>query len=454
MVVYRLAVSREPSTQAVRLDERKPEWSVMDGDGHSGIGRRGLLASGAAVAGTALAGCVGGGASGSDTVKIGVLEDRSGNFALVGTPKWRASKLAIDEINEAGGIMGKEIELFDPDPQSDNQRYKQLTKRLIDKNDVDALWAGYSSATRETIRPTIDRNEQLYFYTTQYEGGVADEYTFCMGATARQQLGSVVPYLIEEFGSEIYTIAADYNFGQLSADWVRVLADENGAEVIGEEFIPLSVSNFGSTISNIKEADPDFVMAILVGKNHSSFWNQRTSAGLELPMGTSTVMAQGYQHKRLATPTLKDVYGGFNYVEEVPTEASRSYVDGYYETFPDASYVNEESVNNYFSTYLYKQAVEAAGTFDQPEVISTLEEGMELSTPEGELRLQGSVHHMTHNMRVMKCDAEHELSVEATREIPEQFLSETVGVDLAGADDGMTEQFTPVDYFPEAEGGD
>jgi len=233
-----------------------------------------------------------------------------------------------------------------------------------------------------------------------------------------------------------------------------VLADENGGEVIGEEFIPLSVSNFGSTISNIKEADPDFVMAILVGKNHSSFWNQRTSAGLELPMGTSTVMAQGYQHKRLATPTLKDVYGGFNYVEEVPTEASRSYVDGYYETFPDASYVNEESVNNYFSTYLYKQAVEAAGTFDQPEVISTLEEGMELSTPEGELRLQGSVHHMTHNMRVMKCDAEHELSVEATREIPEQFLSETVGVDLAGADDGMTEQFTPVDYFPEAEGGD
>jgi branched-chain amino acid transport system substrate-binding protein len=420
------------------------------------VDRRRVLASGAALAGTALAGCTGsatgGGGGGSDTVKIGVLEDRSGNFALVGTPKWRASKLAIDEINADGGIMGRQIELFDPDPQSDNQRYKQLTKRLINKNEVDALWAGYSSATRETIRPTIDRNQQLYFYTTQYEGGVADEYTFCMGATARQQLGSVVPYMINNFGSEIYTIAADYNFGQLSADWVRVLADENDAEVIGEEFIPLSVSNFGSTISNIKEADPDFVMAILVGKNHSSFWNQRTSAGLDLPMGTSTVMAQGYQHKRLDPPTLANVYGGFNYMEEIPTSRNEEFVDRYYEKFPDAGYLNEEAVNNYFSTYLYKQAVEKAETFDQAEVIGTLEEGMDISTPEGDLSLQGPVHHMTHHMRVMKCDADHDISVESKRKIPEQFLSETVGIDLAGKDDGMTTQHTPVDYFPEAGG--
>jgi branched-chain amino acid transport system substrate-binding protein len=273
-----------------------------------------------------------------------------------------------------------------------------------------------------------------------------------MGATARQQLGSVVPYMINNFGSEIYTIAADYNFGQLSADWVRVLADENDAEVIGEEFIPLSVSNFGSTISNIKEADPDFVMAILVGKNHSSFWNQRTSAGLDLPMGTSTVMAQGYQHKRLDPPTLANVYGGFNYMEEIPTSRNEEFVDRYYEKFPDAGYLNEEAVNNYFSTYLYKQAVEKAETFDQAEVIGTLEEGMDISTPEGDLSLQGPVHHMTHQMRVMKCDADHDISVESKRKIPEQFLSETVGIDLAGKDDGMTTQHTPVDYFPEAGG--
>jgi len=419
------------------------------------LSRRAFVSTGAIIAGTALAGCSSGssesaGSPSDDPVTIGVLEDRSGNFALVGTPKWRASKLAIDEINEDGGIDGRQIELKDPDPQSDNQRYKQLTKRMINKHEVDALWAGYSSATRETIRPTIDKNEQLYFYTTQYEGGVADEYTFCMGATARHQLGTVLPYLVDEYGSEIYTIAADYNFGQLSADWVKILAEENDADVIGEEFIPLSVSNFGSTITNIKEADPDVVMAILVGKNHSSFWNQRTSAGLDIPMGTSTVMAQGYQHKRLDAPALKDVFIGANYMEEIPTDRNEDFVDRYYEKYPDAPYLNEEAENNYFSTYLYKKAVEKAGTFDQAEVIATLEEGMEIEAPEGDIKLQGDVHHMTHNMRVLRCDSEHNMSVEMTKQLPEKFLSETVGTDLSEKDDGMTRQYKPAEYYDAA----
>jgi branched-chain amino acid transport system substrate-binding protein len=420
---------------------------------HDSVSRRGFIAGTSAAMVAGVAGCSGGSDSGSDKIKIGVLEDQSGNFSLVGTPKWRASKLAIEEINENGGIMGKQIELFDPDPQSDNQRYQQLTERLIQQENVDALWAGYSSATREAIRPIIDREDQLYFYTTQYEGGVADKNVYCMGPTARQQLGSVVPYMIENFGDDIYTIAADYNFGQLSADWVKVIAQENGASVNNEEFIPLSVQNFGSTISNIKEADPDFVMAILVGNNHSSFWNQRTSAGLDIPMGTSTVMAQGYQHKRLDAPALKNVYGGFNYMEEIPTDRNEDYVSRYYDRWPDAGYANEESVNNYFSIYLYKKAVEEAGTTDQEAVKEVLNGGMEITgdkSPEGDISLQGPVHHMTHNMRVMKCDAEHNITVEDERMIPEQFLSETVGIDLSGPDSDLEKQFTPADYYDAA----
>ena len=418
------------------------------------VSRRAVLATGAAGVGAAFAGCIGGGSSSeSDTVKIGVLEDQSGNFSLVGTPKWRASKLAIEEINDDGGIMGKQIELFDPDPQSDNQRYQQLTEQLIQQDNVDALWAGYSSATREAIRPIIDREDQLYFYTTQYEGGVADKNVYCMGPTARQQLGSVVPYMIDNFGTDIYTIAADYNFGQLSADWVKVIAQENGASVNNEEFIPLEVQNFGSTISNIKDADPDFVMAILVGNNHSSFWNQRTSAGLDIPMGTSTVMAQGYQHKRLEPPALENVYGGFNYMEEIPTDRNEDYVSRYYDRWPDAGYANEESVNNYFSIYLYKKAVEEAGTTDQEAVMEVLNGGMKITgdeSPEGDITLQGPVHHMTHNMRVMKCDAEHNITVEDQQRIPEQFLSETVEIDLSGKDSDLEKQYTPTEFYDAA----
>jgi len=430
------------------------------------VGRREFLAGSGAALVAGLAGCSGGESgtstdttSSADVVKIGVIEDRSGNFALVGDPKHKASLLAIEEINANGGIDGNQIEVFDPDPQSDNQRYQELTSRAIQQEAVDALWAGYSSATREAIRPTIDREEQLYFYTTQYEGGVCDEFTFAVGPTARQQLGIVLPYLVEEFGPDIYTIAADYNFGQLSADWVKVLANENDANVLGEEFIPLSETDFSSTINNIQEADPDFVMSMLVGANHTSFYESKASTGLEVPIGTSTAMAQGYEHRRLDAPAMANIYAGVNYMEEVPTESNTGdggFVDRYFEMYPDAPYLNEEAETNYFSTYMYKEAVEQAGTFEQPEVIDALESGIELGTerapeaPEGEtIRLDGATHHVDHHMWVMRADDEHNIEAVENRQIPETFLSETVGCDLR--EEAEQTQYTPVDYYEEAE---
>jgi urea ABC transporter substrate-binding protein len=417
--------------------------------------RRSLLAGAGAAVTTSLAGCALGGGGGSDTIKLGVLEDQSGNFALVGSPKHKASLLAIEEINEQGGIDGQEIEYFDPDPQSNNDRYLELTRKMINQREVDALWAGYSSATRETIRPTIDQNDQLYFYTTQYEGGVCDKNVFAVGPTARQQLGSVLPYLVEEYGSEIYTIAADYNFGQLSADWVKVLANENDAEVIGEEFIPLSESQFSSTINRIQDADPDFVMSMLVGANHTSFYEQKASSGLDVPIGTSTAMAQGYEHLRLDPPAMANIYAGVNYMEEIPTERNTSdggFVDRYYEKFPDAPYLNEEAENNYFSIYMYKQAVEQAGTTDQAEVKEALESGISYPAPEApegeEISLDPETHHVDHHMWVMRADENHELEAVENRVIEEQFLSNTVGCDLTEEDEET--QYTPQDYYEEA----
>jgi len=420
------------------------------------VSRRGYLAGTGIAAGTALAGCLGGGStSDEDTMTVGIIEDRSGNFALVGDPKHKASLLAVEEINQDGGIDGRQVEVFDPDPQSDNQRYQELVDRAIQQEQVDALWAGYSSATREAIRPTIDREDQLYFYTTQYEGGVCDHNVFAVGPTARQQLGAVLPYLVDEYGTDIYTIAADYNFGQLSADWVKVLANENGANVLNEEFIPLQETDFGSTINRIQEADPDFVMSMLVGANHTSFYEQKASAGLDVPIGTSTAMAQGYEHRRLNPPAMTNIYAGVNYMEEVPTTRNTEdggFVDRYFDMWPDAPYLNEEAETNYFSIYMYKEAVEQAGTTDQEEVKAALESGISYpapEAPEGEtIELDPATHHVDHWMWVLRADENHGIEAVDNRKIPEQFLSETVGCALTEEDEET--QYTPQDYYEEA----
>ena len=94
---------------------------------------------------------------------------------------------------------------------------------MIQEDKVDVLVAGFASAEREAIRPIVDQFKQLYFYTNQYEGGVADANTFCTGPVCEQQVIPTVQYMVEKFGPRCYTIAADYNFGQLTAAWTQGL---------------------------------------------------------------------------------------------------------------------------------------------------------------------------------------------------------------------------------------
>ncbi|WP_425601198.1 urea ABC transporter substrate-binding protein [Haloplanus halobius] len=413
--------------------------------------RRFLQASGAAGAVALTAGCSGiTGGGGSDTLKMGVLEDQSGNFALTGIQKYHAQKLAVEEINEEGGINGQEIEMIAPDPQSDNQRYQELARRLISRDNVDVLFGGFASSSREAIRPIVDENQQLYFYTNQYEGGVADTYTWCTGAVPEQQISTTLEFLTNEFGNDIYTIAADYNFGQITAAWYRKIANEIGANVMNEEFIPLNVSQFGSTINRIQDADPDLLVTLLVGSNHASFYNQKNAAGLDVPMSTTVNMAQGYEHKRFDPPALADMYVGVNYMQEIPTERNRNFVDRFYDRWPDADYVGQMAQNSYFTTYLYKKAVEKAGTTNQDEVQKVLdEEPMTVEAPEGTVTTDPKTHHVTHQIRLARADENHEISFQNQQAVEPYWLRQEPypGVDLTEvigtSEQEPTKQFTP-----------
>jgi len=311
--------------------------------------------AGAAGITVSIAGCSGGGSDDSDTIKIGILEDQSGNFSINGLPKYRSSVLAIEEINEAGGILGREVEYVAPDPQSNVQRYRELAEQLILQDDVDMLTGAFASNTREAIRPTVNEEEQLYFYSNEYEGGLCDNTTFAIGSIPEQQYGTLIPYMIDEFGPEAYIIAADYNFGQLSADWIRAYVEENGGEVVGEEFPPLSVSQYGSSINRIQDADPDFLATVLVGSNQSAFFTQAENLGLDVPMASSVNLSQSYEHVRFDPPTMEGMHSAVYYMEEIPTDRNQDFVDRFYDRWPDNEYIAQMAMSPYVTLQLYKQ---------------------------------------------------------------------------------------------------
>ncbi|MEE9589220.1 MAG: ABC transporter substrate-binding protein [Hyphomicrobiaceae bacterium] len=417
-------------------------------------------------------------AQSSGSIKFGLLEDRSGNFALFGAPKHHATQLAIKEINEgkmlrwgpAGpggvggsggyddtdnilvpsgdkGVLGRQIELIAPDPQSDNRKFQQLARRLILENKVDVLMGGFASAEREALRPIMKQTNQLYWYNNQYEGGVADKNTFCTGAVAEQQIIPAMEYCVANFGGRFYIPAADYNFGQLSAMWSRAFAPVIGAEVVGEEFIPLSVSEFSSTISRIQKANPDWLMMYITGQNHSNYYPQANAAGVRYPMGSSINMAQGYEHRRFAAPALAGMHVAVNYMEEIPTKRNQDFVKRWRAMFPNEPYISQQAQNAYIATHLYAIAVRIADTTDQAAVSEALESGIGLEAPEGWVFMDPATHHLSHYIRMARCEEDHTINFVQEWPSIEPWWTRRLGVNLVR--NAEYKQYTPAEdpYF-------
>jgi len=431
-------------------------------------------------------------AASEQPIQVGFIEDQSGNLSLYGLQKWHAAQLAVKEINDgytlAGGPVGpgglgtmglftstpptveiqpggvlktisnggqpsqsaivnlesddilvqsgdkgllnRPVSLVSADGQSNNTLWQQLARRMIQQDKVDVLVAGFASAEREAIRPIVDQHKQLYFYTNQYEGGVADEYTFCTGAVCEQQVIPVMRYMVEKFGPKIFTIAANYNFGQLTASWVRSIAPLLKAQVIGEEFPPLDVSEFSSVIAKVQSAKPDWVMTLLVGQNQSNYYPQAAAAGLHLPMASTINMAQGYEHLRFTPPALANMHNAVNYMQEIPTKRNQDFVKRFYTMFPKDPYLGQMAQNTYFSIHLYAKAVREAGTTDQEKVRRNLESGWTIEAPEGTVFLEPATHHATHFIRLAVADEKQQISF--VREWPtiEPWWLQRLGVNL------------------------
>ena len=179
----------------------------------------------------------------ADAIKLGSILDKSGPFDAYGKPMDMATRLAVAEINEAGGLLGREVEIIAYDTQSDMALYSQYGQQLTRQDKVDVVHGGILSASREAIRQTMRKSKTLYFYNVLYEGGVCDRNIFINGVTPAQQVEALVPYAMNNSGKKVYILAADYNYGQITARWIEKFVRDNGGEVVGTDFFPLDVSD-------------------------------------------------------------------------------------------------------------------------------------------------------------------------------------------------------------------
>jgi branched-chain amino acid transport system substrate-binding protein len=334
-------------------------------------------------------------ALGADPIKVVGIHDASGGLDIYGRPMIDCLTLATEEINAKGGLLGREIQLTHYDPQSNIQLYTQFATQAATKDRAAVVLGGITSASREAIRPVLRRYSTLYFYNTQYEGGVCDRNIFCLGSGPAQNVAKLVPNVMGQWGKKVYILAADYNYGQITSKWVTKYVREGGGEVVAADFFPLDVTDFGPTIKKIQAAKPDMVMSVLVGGAHISFYRQWAAADMKqaTPMA-STTFGVGNEHVVLTPEEGDGITVAFAYFQELATPANQAFVKTYKERFGDkASNVTELAMQTYVGMKVWAEGVTRAGTTDRMKVIEALEQGLSHAGPGGTVTLDPKTHH-------------------------------------------------------------
>jgi branched-chain amino acid transport system substrate-binding protein len=382
-------------------------------------------------------------AAAADDIAVGSILDATGPINIYGKPMIDATKFAVDSLNQAGGVLGRKLRLIENDGQSNNQVYAQDAVKLILDDKVAALMGGITSASREAVRPVVDKYPTVYFYNEQYEGGVCDKLVFCTGVTPAQQLGVLVPWATKQYGKKIYTLAADYNYGHISADWVKVYLKQAGGEIAGEEFIPLDVVNFDSVIQRLQSNKPDVVMSLLVGGNHIAFYRQFAAAGLKGKMAmVSATFGLGNEQIVLTPQEAEGIIVIYPYFQELDNSVNKEWVAAWHKRFgSDYTYITDSASTVWNGWHLWAMAVNKANSLDREKVIAALESGLTFDSPEGEIKLDPKSHHVIHSVHLAKVNDKNGFTI--MQSFANVEPSDTMQVCDLLSDPNQHKQYTP-----------
>ena len=366
-----------------------------------------------ALAALLMAASLGAAAADKKPIVVGSILDETGPLNIYGKSMVDATKLAIKQINENGGVLGRQLKLVSYDAQSDNAKYTLYANQLSLKDKAVVIMGGITSASREAVRPVINRNKTLYFYNEQYEGGVCDKNVFATGIVPSQQVAPTVAWAMKNIGKKFYILAADYNYGHISTDWVKKYVTQAAGQVVGSEFIPLDVAEFSSVITKLQEAKPDVVFSLLVGGNHIAFYRQFAASGLRDKMKiVSATFGLGNEQVVVAPEESKDIVAVYPYFQEIDTPANKQFVAMWHKEFgKDYAYITDSAVTVWNGWHLWANAVGKAGSTDREKVIKSLESGISFDGPSGTVTIDGPSHHVYQNTAFARTNDKHGFTV-------------------------------------------
>jgi len=375
-------------------------------------------------------------------VKVGAIFDLTGGLNIYGIQQDNALDLAVASVNEAGGVNGEEVVVVGYDAQSELSKYTQFAQTAVLRDGISAMFAGLTSSSREAIRPIFREANIPYFYSSLYEGGACDRQTFVTGSSASQQLSVLMEWAVETYGPRVYIMAPDYNFGTISGHWIHEYAKQFGAEVVGEDYLALSVTDYAPTIQKIQASNPDVVVALPVGSAQTGFLEQFAAAGLKENIGVvSTNYGSGNQQVVVSPQAGEGLVSAMGYFPSVESEANAAFLAAWEEAYGTDTPVVAGAVDVWNAVHLWAAAANKAGSTDADDVIAALESGLSFEAPNGTVTLEPGSHHLRQDIYIASGNAANGFDIIQTFENSAPTYENEV-CDLVANPD-LAEHFTP-----------
>ncbi len=335
-------------------------------------------------------------------VVVGQLHSATGTMAISETGAIQAERLAIEQINAQGGILGRKIRIIQEDGASDWPTFAEKSKKLLEKDRVAAVFGCWTSASRKAVLPIFERDNGLLYYPTFYEGLEQSKNVIYTGQEATQQVLEALNWLAREKKAKtFYLVGSDYIWPRTTMKIARTHIEKVlKGKVVGEEYYALGSTQFGSLINKMKLKHPDAIVSAVVGGSNVAFYKQLKAAGVTGNKQTLlTFSASEDELLGIGGENMAGFYASFKYFQSLNNPNNVKFVQAFKAKYGSKAVIGDVTQAAYLGPWLWKAAVEKAGSFDVNKVVAA-SPGIELKTaPEGYVKVHPN-HHLWSKSRI------------------------------------------------------
>ena len=331
----------------------------------------------------------------SEPWRVGVLFSQSGVMAVIEQTQLRATLLAIDEINAAGGVNGREIVPVVYDPGSETAAFALCAKRLMIEDGISTIFGCYTSSSRKAVLPVVERLNGLLWYPTLYEGFEFSSNVIYTGASPNQNSVALCSYLIENYGTRFFFVGSDYVYPRESNRVMRDLLQSQGGEVVGETYLDLRAkrTDFLPVMRQIKHTGADVIFSTVIGDSTVYLYQSYAEAGFDpritpiasLTTTESEVRAMGFdvaEGQITAAP----------YFQSLSSERNAAFVARYQRRHGDDEPTNMCAEAAYFQVHIFANALFNTNSAET-DVIRPAVLGSDFDAPQGRVSISAANSH-------------------------------------------------------------